>query len=157
MTQTLSDRVVGVLGTADAAAKAGAARAVAADWQAGVVPRDMPRRGKAQSEAGRIALLHALAHIELNAIDLAADILVRFPDAGMPMDFYNDWLTVLDEEAKHFLLLSDRLAAFGAAYGDLPALQRCGPRSGRVRGRLLQGTVKLGQGRRISRPAAAKL
>ncbi len=143
MTQTLSDRVVGVLGTADAAAKAGAARAVAADWQAGVVPdigraaprdrpkrpakpellrpRDMPRRGKAQSEAGRIALLHALAHIELNAIDLAADILVRFPDAGMPMDFYNDWLTVLDEEAKHFLLLSDRLAAFGAAYGDLPA------------------------------------
>mgnify|MGYP003646817778 FL=1 len=143
MTQTLSDRVVGVLGTADAAAKAGAARAVAADWQAGVVPdigraaprdrpkrpakpellrpRDMPRRGKAQSEAGRIALLHALAHIELNAIDLAADILVRFPDAGMPMDFYNDWLTVLDEEAKHFLLLSDRLAALGAAYGDLPA------------------------------------
>tara|TARA_R110002126_G_scaffold9930_10_gene44606 strand:+ start:5653 stop:6441 length:789 start_codon:yes stop_codon:yes gene_type:complete len=143
VTQTLSDRVVGVLGTADAAAKAGAARAVAADWQAGVVPdigraaprdrpkrpakpellrpRDMPRRGKAQSEAGRIALLHALAHIELNAIDLAADILVRFPDAGMPMDFYNDWLTVLDEEAKHFLLLSDRLAAFGAAYGDLPA------------------------------------
>ena len=143
MTQTLSDRVVGVLGTADATAKAGAARAVAADWKAGVIPdigraaprdrpkrpdrpelmrpRDMPRRGKAQSEAGRIALLHALAHIELNAIDLAADILVRFPDAGLPMDFYNDWLTVLDEEAKHFLLLSARLGEFGMAYGDLPA------------------------------------
>lgn len=143
MTQTLSDRIVGVLGTPDAAAKAGAARAVAADWQAGVIPdigraaprdrprrpdrpellrpRDMPRRGKGQSEAGRIALLHALAHIELNAIDLAADLLVRFPDAGLPMDFYNDWLSVLDEEAKHFLLLSARLGDFGAAYGDLPA------------------------------------
>ena len=143
MTQTLSDRVVGVLGTPDATAKAGAARAVVSDWRAGIIPdigraaprdrpkrpakpelllpREMPRRGKAQSEAGRIALLHALAHIELNAIDLAADILVRFPDAGMPMDFYNDWLTVLDEEAKHFLLLSARLADFGAAYGDLPA------------------------------------
>lgn len=143
MTQTLSDRVVGVLGTPDATAKAGAARAVASDWRAGVIPdigraaprdrpkrpekpellrpRDMPKRGKAQSEAGRIALLHALAHIELNAIDLAADILVRFPDSGLPLDFYNDWLTVLDEEAKHFLLLSDRLGEFGAAYGDLPA------------------------------------
>jgi len=143
VTQTLSDRVVGVLGTSDAASKAGAARAVASDWRAGVIPeigraaardrpkrparpellrpREMPKRGKAQSEAGRIALLHALAHIELNAIDLAADILVRFHDAGMPMDFYNDWLTVLDEEAKHFLLLSARLGEFGAAYGDLPA------------------------------------
>lgn len=139
----MSDRVVGVLGTPDAMAKAGAARAVASDWRAGVIPnigrtaprdrpkrpakpellrpREMPRRGKAQSEAGRIALLHALAHIELNAIDLAADILVRFPDAGMPMDFYNDWLTVLDEEAKHFQLLSARLGEIGAAYGDLPA------------------------------------
>ena len=139
----MSDRVVGVLGTPDAMAKAGAARAVASDWRAGVIPdiggtapgdrpkrpakpellrpREMPRRGKAQSEAGRIALLHALAHIELNAIDLAADILVRFPDAGMPMDFYNDWLTVLDEEAKHFQLLSVRLGEIGAAYGDLPA------------------------------------
>lgn len=143
MTQTLSDRVVGVLGTSDAASKAGAARAVASDWRAGVIPeigraaprdrpkrparpellrpREMPKRGKAQSEAGRIALLHALAHIELNAIDLAADILVRFPDADMPMDFYNDWLTVLDEEAKHFLLLAARLGELGAAYGDLPA------------------------------------
>lgn len=143
MTQTLSDRVVGVLGTADAVAKAGAARAVASDWRAGIIPdigraaprvrpkrpdrpellrpRDMPKRGRAQSEAGRIALLHALAHIELNAIDLAADILVRFPDAGLPLEFYTDWLTVLDEEAKHFLLLSERLGDFGAEYGDLPA------------------------------------
>ena len=143
MTQTLSDRVVGVLGTADARAKAMAARAVADDWRRGVIPdigraaprdrpkrpmkpdllppRDMPRRGKAQSEAGRIALLHAIAHIELNAVDLAADILVRFPDAVPPLAFYNDWLGVLDDEARHFLLLSDRLAGLGAAYGDLPA------------------------------------
>ena len=86
-----------------------------------LLPRDMPRRGKAQTLAGRIALLHAIAHIELNAVDLAADILVRFPDAGAPLEFYNDWLGVLDDEAKHFLLMSDRLTALGAAYGDLPA------------------------------------
>ena len=143
MTATLSDRVVGVLGTGDAAAKAHAARSVVADWRAGIIPdigraaprdrpkrpmkpdllmpRDMPKRGKAQTEAGRIALLHAIAHIELNAVDLAADILVRFPDAGAPLAFYNDWLGVLDDEAKHFQMLSDRLAAMGAAYGDLPA------------------------------------
>ena len=143
MTLTLADRVVGVLGTGDAAAKAQAARAVAADWRAGLIPdigraaprdrprrparpellapRDMPKRGKAQSPAGRIALLHALAHIELNAIDLAADILVRFPDAGMPLPFYVDWVRVLDEEARHFQLLAARLAEIGVAYGDLPA------------------------------------
>ena len=143
MTQTLSDRVVGVLGTGEAEGKAQAARAVAADWRSGIIPeigralprdrpkrpmkpdlllpRDMPRRGKAQTLAGRIALLHAIAHIELNAVDLAADILVRFPDAGAPLEFYNDWLGVLDDEAKHFLLISDRLVDMGAAYGDLPA------------------------------------
>tara|TARA_Y100001970_G_scaffold34030_1_gene42230 strand:+ start:7848 stop:8477 length:630 start_codon:yes stop_codon:yes gene_type:complete len=86
-----------------------------------LMPRDMPRRGKAQTEAGRIALLHAIAHIELNAVDLAADILVRFPDLNAPLNFYNDWLSVLDDEAKHFLLLSKRLADLGVAYGDLPA------------------------------------
>jgi uncharacterized ferritin-like protein (DUF455 family) len=85
------------------------------------MPRDMPKRGRGQTEAGRTALLHAIAHIELNAIDLAADILVRFPDARAPLDFYNDWLGVLDDEAKHFLMLSERLEAMGAAYGDLPA------------------------------------
>ena len=59
-----------------------------------LLPRDMPRRGKAQTLAGRIALLHAIAHIERNAVDLAADILVRFPDADAPLEFYNDWLGV---------------------------------------------------------------
>ena len=67
----------------------------------------------------RIALLHALAHIELNAIDLAWDIAARFP--GQPRAFYDDWVAVGADEARHFLMLSDRLDACGAAYGDLPA------------------------------------
>ncbi len=73
---------------------------------------------------GRIALLHALAHIELNAVDLAADLLARFAPP-LPADalaaWYDDWVGVLDEEGKHFLLLVERLAAFAAAYGDLVA------------------------------------
>jgi len=74
----------------------------------------MPRRRNFGSAAGRVALIHALAHIELNAIDLACDILVRFPRADMPRGFYDDWVSVADEEAKHFGLLSDRLAGLGA-------------------------------------------
>jgi uncharacterized ferritin-like protein (DUF455 family) len=84
-------------------------------------PRDMPRRGKGGTPAGRTALLHALAHIELNAIDLACDIIARFSDVALPRAFYDDWVTVADEEAKHFGLLCDRLTAYDAAYGDLPA------------------------------------
>ncbi|MEC7464715.1 MAG: ferritin-like domain-containing protein [Pseudomonadota bacterium] len=143
MTTTLSERIVGVLGTGDAAAKAHAARLVVADWWAGNIPdigytappirpnrpkrpellqpKDMQRRGRAQTKEGRIALLHAIAHIELNAVDLAADILVRFSNAHPPLEFYNDWLSVLNDEAKHFLLLFDRLSTLGATYGDLPA------------------------------------
>ena len=81
----------------------------------------MRRRGKARSPAGRIALLHALAHIELNAIDLACDIIARFTDAGLPQAFYDEWTKVASEEALHFTLLCGRLAAHGAGYGDLPA------------------------------------
>jgi uncharacterized ferritin-like protein (DUF455 family) len=84
-------------------------------------PGDMPKRRAAGSREHRIALQHALAHIELNAIDLACDILARFPKASMPRGFYDDWVSAADEEAKHFGLLSDRLAGLGAAYGDLPA------------------------------------
>jgi uncharacterized ferritin-like protein (DUF455 family) len=68
---------------------------------------------------GRAALLHALAHIELNAIDLAADAVWRF--AGMPDDFYADWAQVAREEAYHFRLLSARLGELGYRYGDFPA------------------------------------
>jgi uncharacterized ferritin-like protein (DUF455 family) len=71
------------------------------------------------SPAGRAALIHALAHIELNAIDLAVDIVWRF--AGLPELFYRQWLGVAREEALHFQLLRDHLRDLGHAYGDFPA------------------------------------
>jgi uncharacterized ferritin-like protein (DUF455 family) len=83
-------------------------------------PRDMPKRRNFGSAHGRIALLHALAHIELNAIDLSWDIVARFSGAGLPRAFYDDWAGVAAEEAEHFALLAERLAALGANYGDLP-------------------------------------
>ncbi|GAB5467642.1 MAG: ferritin-like domain-containing protein [Rhodospirillales bacterium] len=86
-----------------------------------VAPRDVRRRRITSGSSGRIALLHAIAHIELNAIDLAADLLARFTTPDTPQEFVADWLQVLDEEGKHFLLLADRLADLDAAYGDLPA------------------------------------
>lgn len=77
------------------------------------------RQRPLKSPEGRAALMHALAHIELNAVDLAADILWRF--AGMPDEFYRDWTRVAREEAYHFGLLSTRLVELGFAYGDFPA------------------------------------
>lgn len=79
----------------------------------------MPRRRALTTTQGRIALLHALAHIEFNAIDLAWDIVARFPD--QPRDFYGDWIAVGDDEARHFLMLRDRLVDLGSDYGALPA------------------------------------
>ena len=84
-------------------------------------PRAMPRRRNFGSPAGRVALLHALAHIELNAIDLASDLLARFGAAGLPRAFFDDWLGVAVEEAEHFALLASRLDALGYSYGALPA------------------------------------
>lgn len=83
-------------------------------------PRAMPRRS-AQGERGRIALLHSLAHIELNAVDMTWDLIGRFIGETMPQSFYDNWVRVGVEETKHFGLLTERLAAYGAAYGDLPA------------------------------------
>ncbi|MFU8876925.1 MAG: ferritin-like domain-containing protein [Wenzhouxiangellaceae bacterium] len=83
-----------------------------------VAPSELPRRGLGTTE-GRIALIHAVAHIEFNAINLALDAALRFP--GLPEDFYRDWLSVAADEARHFRLLTDRLEKLGAAYGDLPA------------------------------------
>jgi uncharacterized ferritin-like protein (DUF455 family) len=80
----------------------------------------MPKRGKGGSERGRIAMLHALAHIEFAAIDLAFDLAGRF-GAGFPPDFVGDWLSVGADEAIHFLLLDRRLRALGSFYGALPA------------------------------------
>lgn len=131
-----------VLLTADARAKAAASRAMAAAWGAGAVelafdvampdaparparpellpPNRMPKRGKAGSERSRFALLHAVAHIELNAIDLAWDIVGRFGD-GLPRAFVDDWVRVADDEARHFVLIDDRLRELGGGYGDLGA------------------------------------
>ncbi len=138
---SLIEGAVGILRCADPAGKIARSHAVAAAWASGTLPvgkpimppdrparpdrpqllppRDMPRRRKAGAEGGRIALLHALAHIELNAIDLAWDLIARFepPGAG----FYDDWVRVADEEATHHGLLSRRLAEYGTLYGDLPA------------------------------------
>ena len=80
----------------------------------------MPRRGRGGSERGRTAMLHALAHIELGAIDLALDMAGRF-GAGFPREFVDDWIGVGADEAIHFALLDRRLRALGARYGALPA------------------------------------
>lgn len=86
-----------------------------------LLPRDLPKRKISTAPAGRVALLHALAHIELNAIDLAWDMVARFADHDLPRAFFDDWVGVADEESKHFALLAARLDSLGAAYGDLPA------------------------------------
>ncbi len=143
MPATLAEAASQVLTTANARAKAETSRAFAAAWRDGRITAigqaapparparparppllpaaQMPKRRKGGSLTGRIALLHALAHIELNAIDLSWDILLRFPQEAMPRAFHDDWVAVGDDEGRHFLALSDRLAALGAAYGDLPA------------------------------------
>lgn len=87
-----------------------------------LAPGKVPRRKINKGIKGRIALLHALAHIELNAIDLACDIIARFAHTNeLPINFTRDWVAVAADEAKHFQLLNARLGDFGAAYGDLPA------------------------------------
>lgn len=83
-----------------------------------VPPREVKQRSMASTE-GRAALIHALAHIEFNAINLALDAIWRYP--GMPPDFYIDWLKVADEESLHFMLLSSHLQSLGFAYGDFNA------------------------------------
>ena len=146
MTTTLAQMAVEVLTTADGRAKTALGRRHAAAWRdaraAGaplplgraqpparparpdapelLAPRDVPRR-RPGTLAGRIALLHAVAHIELNAVDLHWDIIARFTDTRMPMGFYDDWVKAADEEAKHFNLICDCLEALGSHYGALPA------------------------------------
>jgi uncharacterized ferritin-like protein (DUF455 family) len=85
-----------------------------------LAPRAMPRRS-AGGEKGRVALLHSLAHIELSAVDMTWDLVGRFVDVAMPRAFYDNWVQVGLEEAKHFEMLSRRLGELGAAYGDHPA------------------------------------
>lgn len=83
-------------------------------------PKQMPKRSISGMK-GRIALLHSLAHIELNAIDMTWDLIARFSWTQIPALFFDNWVRVGVEEAKHFELLSNRLLELGAAYGDLPA------------------------------------
>lgn len=83
-------------------------------------PRDVPKRGF-DSAKGRIALLHAVAHIELNAIDMAWDLVGRFSAHPLPQAFFDDWVEVAAEEAVHFESLANRLVALGSEYGAMPA------------------------------------
>lgn len=83
-----------------------------------VPPRELPRRGFG-SEEGRAAFIHAVAHIEFNAIDLAWDAVYRFRD--MPDAYYADWVGVASDEARHFALLRARLQEHGHDYGDFDA------------------------------------
>ncbi len=83
-----------------------------------VSPKRLPHRGLGSAE-GRAALVHAVAHIEFNAINLACDAVYRF--RGMPMEFYRDWISVAADEARHFSLLSARLVQLGHRYGDFDA------------------------------------
>lgn len=142
----LAQMAEAVLRTADGREKTALSRRLAAEWQAArrtgarpevghadppmhparparpelLSPRDVPRRRPGSPE-GRIALLHAVAHIELNAVDLHWDIIARFTDVPMPMGFYDDWVKAADEESKHFNLMCDCLEAAGSHYGALPA------------------------------------
>ncbi|WP_298675081.1 ferritin-like domain-containing protein [uncultured Lentibacter sp.] len=146
MAQTLAKMAEEVLRCADGREKTALARRHAATWfaarEAGtplaigsaepplhparpdkpelLSPRDVPRR-RPGSEAGRAALLHAVAHIELNAVDLHWDIIARFTHVPFPLGFYDDWVKAGDEEAKHFNLVSDCLEEMGSHYGALPA------------------------------------
>lgn len=83
-----------------------------------VSPFEVKQRSPHTAE-GRAALIHALAHIEFNAVNLALDAVYRFRD--FPRDYCDDWLKVAAEEAHHFQLLRDHLRALGHDYGDFPA------------------------------------
>lgn len=83
-----------------------------------VHPRDLPKRGFGSNE-GRAAFIHAVAHIEFNAIDLAWDAVYRF--RGLPDAYYADWIGVANDEARHFSMLRARLLELGHDYGDFDA------------------------------------
>ena len=139
---TVAEAARAVLLAADPGNKVKVARTAARAWRAGrlkhrfdvampvrparpdrpelLPPSRMPKRGKGGSQRGRIAMLHALAHIEYGAIDLAFDMAGRF-GADFPRGFVDDWFSVGADEAIHFALLDRRLKALGSFYGALPA------------------------------------
>jgi uncharacterized ferritin-like protein (DUF455 family) len=140
---TLTSAACAILAASEPAEKIALSHRVAAAWRAGELralgdtrplerparperpvlraPREMKRRRGAGSLQNRIALMHAIAHIELNAIDLAWDLVARFASPDLPQAFFDDWIGVADEEASHHALVVKRLGELGAAYGDLPA------------------------------------
>jgi uncharacterized ferritin-like protein (DUF455 family) len=142
MPTDLISRAHACLMMADVDAKTAAVTALHAEWQIGsiawqgdkvltvsmapgrpiqpqlVEPRQVPARSPA-TLAGRAALLHAIAHIEFTAINLALDHLCRFRE--MPEAYYGDWLGVAADEARHFAMLTAHLSGMGYAYGDFPA------------------------------------
>jgi uncharacterized ferritin-like protein (DUF455 family) len=143
---SLAEMAVEVLSTADGREKTRQSLEFSADWfskrEQGVLPelgsamppmqparpekpellspREVPKR-KPGTPEGRIAMLHAIAHIELNAVDLHWDIIARFSDVSMPIGFYDDWVKAASEESKHFNLMSDCLEELGSFYGAMPA------------------------------------
>ena len=139
---TVAAAIRDVLLTADPYAKVMATRAVARDWRAGrlapvfdcamperparpgrpelLPPGRMPKRGRGGSHRNRVALWHALAHIEFVAIDLALDMAGRF-GGEMGAGFTADFLSVAADEAMHFALLDRKLRSMGSFYGELPA------------------------------------
>jgi len=141
--RTLTAAAVSILEAAEPAEKMARSHAAAALWRQGTIheigaagapprpvrperpllrhARDMPKRSARGSRENRIALLHALAHIELNAVDLAWDLIARFASTNLPLAFFDDWVTVAEEEATHHRLLAERLQELGARYGDLAA------------------------------------
>jgi uncharacterized ferritin-like protein (DUF455 family) len=86
-----------------------------------LVPPKAVEKRSLHTVSGRIATLHAIAHIELNAVDLALDIVARFATEPVPHSFFDGWMQVAFEEAKHFRLVRARLNELGADYGDMPA------------------------------------
>ncbi|MEM6383720.1 MAG: ferritin-like domain-containing protein [Pseudomonadota bacterium] len=141
--QSLAEEAVRVVSEPDLANKSRHAYAVAKAWFGGSIrtghvrgafpddpgrppkpdllpPSRMPRRSKGGLK-GRIALLHALAHIELNAVDLTWDMIARSAGERLPLSYFNNWVQVGLEEAKHFKMLADRLEELGSHYGALPA------------------------------------
>lgn len=142
MANSLCAMACAVLREPEPAAKIALGAAAAKSWHAGSItdvgdcrpsprparpakpelrrPGDMPRRSTS-GQRGRIALLHAIAHIELNAVDLAWDLIARFANPDLPRAFYDDWVQVAADEGRHFTMLVERLAELQASYGDLPA------------------------------------
>ena len=150
MPQCVRLAALDVLNTPDPGDKTAKAREVAASWFAGQLglpvngapslapdrparpekpdlkPPSQVARRRLSSIAGRFALLHAVAHIEFNAVDLAFDLVARFGGSPLIRDvdrhaFISDWIQVGDDEARHFNMINTRLAELGGQYGDLPA------------------------------------